>query len=200
MPHLPSHLEAVIADIDAANASDPRLDVIDGVSRPREVVYAERMSACLAQMYPGASEALRIAARAQHICRWRIARDGYPLGREGYNAWRSACREHHATLTSTIMRRHGYREAQVAHVAKIIKKEELKRDPESQALENVVAVVFARHYLAEFVASHRDYDEAKLVGILKKTMRKMDAIGHDAVRALRLAPELRGVVEKALQG
>ena len=98
------------------------------------------------------------------------------------------------------MRRHGYTEAQVAHVAKIIRKEDLKRDPESQALENVVAVVFARHYLAAFVASHPDYDEAKLVGILEKTMRKMDTVGHDAIRALPIPPELRGVVEKALQG
>src|SRR3954462_2010852 len=36
-------------------------------------------------------------------------------------------------------------------------KEELKRDGESQALENVVAVVFAQYYLAEFVATHPDY-------------------------------------------
>ncbi len=84
---------------------------------------------------------------------------GLPLGREGYNAWRTACREHHATLISGIMRRHGYADGDIAQVVKIIRKEQLKRDPESQALENVVAVVFVQHYLDEFIAGHRDYDD-----------------------------------------
>ena len=35
---------AVIADIDAANADDPRTIVVEGVTRPYEVVYSERMT------------------------------------------------------------------------------------------------------------------------------------------------------------
>jgi Domain of unknown function (DUF4202) len=190
---------AVIAEIDAANASDPRREIDGGSSRPREVVYSERMSACLDQLYPSASEELRIAARAQHIRRWEIPRSTYPLGRDGYNAWRSACREHHGQLTATILRRHGFEQAQIAHVAKIIKKEDLKRDPDSQALENVVAVVFARFYLADFMAVHKDYDEARLVEILRKTLRKMDAAGHAAVLGLALPGEVKRVVDLALK-
>ena len=193
-----SRYQAAIAEIDAANASDPRQVMVGGANRPREVVYAEQMSACLSQLYPSASEELRIAARAQHICRWQISRANYPLGRDGYNEWRARCREHHAALASEIMRRHGYPQTQIEHVAKIIRKEDLKRDDDSQALENVVGVVFAQHYLEEFAAAHQDYGEDKIVGILRKTMRKMDAIGHDAVRALKLAPDLQRVVEIAL--
>ena len=193
-----SPFQALIAEIDALNASDPRQELVDGLPRPREVVYAERMTACLSQLYPDGSEELRIAARAQHICRWQIPRAGYPLGRDGYNAWRAACREHHAALASASMRRHGYAEPRIAHVAKIIRKEDLKRDRESQALENVVAVVFARHYLEGFVATHNDYDESKVVGIIRKTLRKMDAVGHAAVRALPLPPHVRRVVDSAL--
>lgn len=191
--------QAVIAEIDAANAQDPRQESVAGTLRPREVVYSERMSECLSRLYPEASEALRIAARAQHICRWQIPRDKYPLGREGYNAWRSACRDHHAALTSAIMRRHGYVDSEIAQVAKIIRKEQLKRDPESQALENVVAVVFVQHYLDAFMAEHKDYDDAKLADILKKTLRKMDPTGHAAALALPLPAATVRLIDMALK-
>ena len=65
-----------MAEIDASNASDPRQVLVDGKSRPREVAYSERMSECLGRLYPGASEELTIAARAQHIRRWQIPRVG----------------------------------------------------------------------------------------------------------------------------
>jgi len=191
--------DATIADIDAANAQDPRLAPVAGAARPREVVYSERMSECLSRLYPDASEPLRIAARAQHICRWQIPRKDYPLGREGYNAWRGACRNHHAALTSAIMRRHGYADDEIAQVVKIIRKEQLKRDPESQALENVVAVVFVQYYLDEFVAEHRDYDDARLADILRKTLRKMDATGHAAALALNLPAASLRLIDMAMK-
>lgn len=197
-PSAPCFL-AVIAEIDDANAHDPRQDIVAGGPRPRELVYSERMSECLARLYPEASEALRIAARAQHICRWQIPRDKHPLGREGYNAWRSACRDHHATLASAIMRRHGYAESEIAQVTKIIRKEQLKRDPESQALENVVGVVFVHHYLDGFVADHEDYDDAKLADILRKTLRKMDPVGHAAALALPLPAATARLIAMALK-
>ncbi|WP_332912350.1 DUF4202 family protein [Algoriphagus boritolerans] len=37
---------------------------------------------------PEASEHLKIAARAQHIGRWRIQRSAYPMDRTGYLTWR----------------------------------------------------------------------------------------------------------------
>ena len=198
MTYPATRLQAVISEIDAANAQDPRKELANGSSYPREVIYSERLSACLSRLYPEASEALRIAARAQHIRRWEIPRSGYPLGRDGYNAWRAACRDHHGALTSAIMRRHGYTEGEIAQVVKIIRKEQLKRDPESQALENVVAVVFVQHYLEAFVADHKDYDDAKLAGILRKTLRKMDAAGHAAVLALPLSEGTGRLVGLAL--
>lgn len=199
MTPLAPRFQAAIAEIDAANAQDPRQESVAGTLRPREVVYSERMSECLSRLYPEASEELRIAARAQHICRWQIPRDKYPLGREGYNAWRAACRDHHAALTSAIMRRHGYVDSEIAQVVKIIRKEQLKRDPESQALENVVAVVFVQNYLDEFVAAHKDYDDAKLADILKKTLRKMDPVGHAAALALPLPAPTRRLIDMALK-
>ena len=193
-----SRLEAVIAAIDAANAADPRSAIVDGIDRPREVVYSERMSQCLARIYPAASQGLQIAARAQHIRRWQIPRSTYPLGRDGYHAWRASCRAHHAALTAGIMGEHGYSDREIAQVVKIINKDEMKQDPESQALENVVGVVFVQHYLDDFIATHTDYDAVKLLNILERTLRKMNAEGHAAILALPLPARTRQLIDTAL--
>lgn len=188
-------MAAVLAEINSMNAADPRTDTVNGVSTPRELLYSQRMSEYLDRLYAGASDALKIAARAQHIRRWDIPRDAYPLGRTGYNAWRTACRNHHSALASDVMRRHGYDEAEVDHVAKLIQKKDLKRDPESQALENVVGAVFVAHYLAAFAEKH---EEPKLLDILRKTARKMDAEGLAAIGTLDLPPHVARLIEKAL--
>ena len=187
-------LDATIAAIDAANADDPRR--VEG--RAFELVYAERMSARLAALYPDASDLLKIATRAQHLRRWEIARGNYEEGRRGYNDWRRACRIHHADLVADIMRAHGYNEAAVAHVGTLIRKEQLKKDRESQALENIAAIVFLEHYFDEFLEKHRDYADDKLVDILGKTLCKMSPKGHAAALALPLPPRARSLVEAAI--
>lgn len=187
-------LEATIAAIDAANADDPRR--IEG--RPFELVYAERMSARLAALYPDASDLLKIATRAQHLRRWEIDRANYEEGRRGYNEWRRACRIHHADLVADIMRAHGYDAASIAHVGALIRKEQLKKDRESQALENIAAIVFLEHYFDDFLEKHRDYPDDKLVDILAKTLCKMSPKGHAAALALPLPARARALVEAAI--
>jgi hypothetical protein len=187
--------EATIAALDAANADDPRR--IEG--EPFECVYARRMSACLARIYPEASELLKIAARAQHLRRWEIPRAAYPEGRHGYDAWRRACRSHHAERAGEIMRTQGYDEDAIARVGAIIRKERLKKDADSQALENVAAVVFLEHYLDDFLNKYAAYDDAKLVDILGKTLCKMSPRGHAAALALPLPERAQALVEEALR-
>ena len=187
-------LDATIAAIDAANADDPRQ--IEG--RAFELVYAERMSARLASLYPDASDLLKIATRAQHLRRWEIERSKYEEGRRGYNDWRRACRIHHANLVADIMSANDYDEPAIAHVGALIRKEQLKKDPESQALENLAAIVFLEHYFDDFLEKHRDYEDDKLVDILGKTLCKMSPRGHAAALALPFAPRARGLVEAAL--
>jgi len=191
-------LAAVFRDIDAANAEDPRTIEVGGIWRPRETVYSEQMSDRLARMYPDASELLQIAARAQHIRRWDIPRTRYPEGRIGYNDWRKACREHHAELVGVILDRHGYSKGEIGHVAKLIKKEQLKKDRESQALENVVDVVFVEHYMEDFLSKYPHYDEDKRVDIVGKILRKMSPKGHTEVLALTLKPQIRALIDKAM--
>ncbi|WP_424362270.1 DUF4202 domain-containing protein [Methylocystis parvus] len=188
-------LEAALAAIDAANAEDPRK--VDG--RAFETVYAERMSTRLAALYPDASDLLKIAARAQHLKRWEIPRGDYPEGRKGYNEWRRACRVHHANLAGEFMRASGYDEAAIAHVGALVRKEQLKKDPESQALENVAAVVFLEHYFDDFLAKYAGYEDEKIIDILGKTLCKMSPKGHAAALALPLPDRARALVAAAVE-
>ncbi len=187
-------LEATLAAIDAANAEDPRK--VDG--QAFESLYAERMSSRLATLYPKASDLLKIAARAQHLRRWQIPRADYPQGRRGYNDWRRACREHHARLAGHIMRANGYDDAAIAHVGALIRKEQLKKDPQSQALENVAAVVFLEHYFQDFLAKYEGYEDEKIIDILGKTLCKMSPKGHAAALALPLPDRARALVSAAV--
>lgn len=194
-----SNFEAVITAIDEANLASPRKSNVDGVERSYENVYSERMSHTLARMYPEASELLKIAARAQHIRRWDIPRGDFPLGPKGYNNWRKTCREHHAEIMRGIMAENGYTEAQILQIGTYLKKQKLKKDDTSQALENVVDVVFLEYYWDEFVEKFPQYDDDKLIDIIGKTLLKMSSHGHQAALALDLPPETLKLVGAALE-
>src|SRR5215470_16063993 len=165
--------DRAIARFDAANAEDPNHELFGGREHPKALVYAERVTAMLARFAPDASEALRLAARCQHLQRWKIPRGEYPMTRAGYHQWRNRLRDFHADLAGAILADSGYDDATIARVASLIRKEALKTDGEAQALEDVVALVFLESYLAEFVVEHDEYDESKLIDILTKTARKM---------------------------
>jgi len=178
---------SAIARFDAANAEDP-----DG----EELVYAQRMSEWLEKFAPGASESLRLAARSQHIRRWEIPRNRYPMDRAGYHRWRNELAAFHAKTAGEILRGVGYDDATVGRVQSLLKKERLKEDPEAQLLEDVICLVFLEHYLPEFAAKH---EEEKVIGILRKTWRKMSERGHDVAMKLPLDTESRILVEEALR-
>ncbi len=190
-------LQDAIARIDAANAEDPNREFVDGAARPKEVVYAERMTGWLEKLAPEASEALRIAARAQHIERWTMPRAEFPDGREGYFRWRTTLAKFHAERTAGIIAEAGYDEAVIDRVKGLLRKHRLKTDPEVQMLEDVACLVFLESYFADFSKKH---DEAKVIGILQKTWAKMSPKGHDAALALDMPAEARALVEKALSG
>jgi hypothetical protein len=66
--------------MDSANSRDPNMIYVGGRSEPVELAYSRRMSRMLDRFRPEASEALKIAARAQHIERWTSSRASYPEG------------------------------------------------------------------------------------------------------------------------
>ena len=185
----------VIAAIDSANADDTNLIEVGGERRPAELVYGERMTQALGAFCSAASEELRIAARGQHIRRWTSKRSDYPEGRTGYLRWRTDLKRFHADTLAGIMTDCGYDEAAIARVRSLVTKQQLKRDPDAQALEDVVCLVFLEHYFADFAAKHAD---DKVVDIVRKTWRKMSARGREAALALDLPEEASRLVAAAL--
>ena len=166
-------LSSAFALIDQANQEDP--NQIDGV--PKEYLYSQRMTEQLHEFVPDASEALQVAARAQHICRWMIPRSEYPEGRKGYHQWRRALYQFHANKTGEILEHLDYDEDFIERVQSLLRKENLRRDAEMQQLEDVICLVFLKHYFADFAANPK-HDEEKLVKIVAKTWRKMSDAGH----------------------
>ena len=81
--------QQAVERFDAANRDDPNRETFEGKEYPKELLYAERMSKWLERIAPEASEALRLAARAQHICRWKIPRTDFSEDRTGYLRWRT---------------------------------------------------------------------------------------------------------------
>lgn len=183
-----TRFERVIARIDAANDADPR---------GHERSYGERMSAALARLAPEASEALRIAVRAQHLERWTIARERFSRDRAGYLRWRSELARFHARRAGELMREVGYDDAAIARVGDLVQKRRLRADEEAQILEDCACLVFLEFELERFAARE---PEEKVIEILGKTWAKMAERGREAARALlpALPPRSRALIERAL--
>ena len=192
-----SKLEQVIARIDEVNAGDPKRDTHDGNEYPKEQIYGIRMMAWVERLDSGASDALKIAARAQHIRRWEVARDTYPEGKAGYYAWRTFLYGFHGEKAGELMREVGYGEDVIADMQAIMQKKNLKKNAGTQTLEDAAALVFLENHFLDF-ADRDDMDEDKLVDILQKTWGKMSDAGHDAALKLVLPDEAAALVAKAL--
>ena len=185
-----SPLARALAAIDEANAADPAREE----GQPAARLYGERMSAELARLFPDASEALQIAARGQHIERWLLPRAEYPEGRAGYLDWRREQGRRHAERVMGIMRAAGYDDEAVEAAGRMLRKEGIKREPEVQALEDVICFTFLRWYFAPFAAG-RDPEQTK--DILRKTAAKMSAAGRARVLAEFDLPEDLAALLKA---
>lgn len=194
-------LKQALAKFDAVNADDPNQEMFEGKSHPKELLYAQRMTAMLDRFAPDASEAVQLAVRCQHICRWKIPRNTYPMDGEGYKRWRTNLYKFHGDTAGAIMREVGYDDEIIGKVQALLRKERLKVNPDTQLLEDVVDLVFLEHYLEDFVNKYSSAGEAKMIDILRKTWKKMSPQGHEAALKLIKLPEaLAPVVLKAVKG
>jgi hypothetical protein len=181
-----SRFDQAIRKFDALNSADPQ---------GKELRYAQQMTAWLDRLAPDASDALKLAARAQHLMRWQIPRDSYPKDRAGYLKWRTTLYDFHADRASEVLREVRYDDATIARVKSLIRKEKLKADPETQTLEDVICLVFLENYFEEFSQEH---DEEKLIRILQRTWKKMSPRGHDAAMTIQYSPPQIALIKKAL--
>ena len=170
-------LARALALIDAANAADPK---------DAALVYGQRMSAELARLFPDASEVLQVAARGQHVERWLLPRSDYPEGKEGYHAWRREQGRRHGLRVAGIMAEAGFPPEDGERVGVLLRKEGIKRDPEVQALEDVICFVFLKWDFARFAAER---GAEQTLDIVQKTARKMSAEARGRVLAEFDLPE-----------
>ena len=193
--------QAAIAAFDKANAQDPNTEMADGKKYPKELLYEKRMSEMQERFAPGASEAVKLAVRAQHIQRWKIPRGDYSMDKPGYMLWRTTLYKFHAETAGNLMREAGYSDDMIARVKNIVSKKGLKTDPETQMMEDVVDLVFLEHYMAGFAAQHPEYDEAKWIQIIRKTWQKMSPNAHEFALAnkIKLPEALVPLILKAVQ-
>jgi hypothetical protein len=197
-----ARFERAIALFDAANAEDPNTEIADGKTVPKELLYAQRMTEMQQRFAPDASEAVRLACRAQHIQRWKTPRKDYPMTPEGYQAWRTGLYKFHAETAGKLMKEAGYDDEMIERVKKVVGKRGLKVNAETQMMEDVVDLVFIEHYMLGFAQAKADYTEEKWLDIIRKTWKKMSDAGHAfAVSGKVKLPEpLVPLILKAVQG
>ena len=181
-------LSRAYALIDEANARDPA---------GQAELYGRRMTETLESFAPEAPETLKIAARAQHIERWRIPRSSYPEGRIPYLTWRKELQKLHARRAGEIMAACGYTKEEIARTGSLLRKERLKQDADAQTLEDVICLVFLRWEAEAFIAKHED---EKVRDILAKTAKKMSAMGLAAAGEVPMGERLGRLLKEALAG
>ncbi len=178
-------LAEVFRRFDEIHAEDPKRVSDNGVEVPWSLRYHRRMTHWLEVLEPGASEALQLAARCQHIRRWTVPRSEYPEGKLGYKTWRSELTIFHGEQAERVLRGCGFETGLIQRVKDLLQKKGLKTDPEVQTLEDVICLVFLENEFAGFASKH---SEEKMHTILRKTWAKMSERGQK--EALELAKSL----------
>lgn len=191
-----TRLDEAFARIDAANADDPNTVEVGGRRRPKEQAHAEMAVEWVRRLRPDASEALLLAARAHHVRRWELPRSEEPEGRAGYLRWKRRLQQHHAAIAGEILAEVGYDAETVARVQAIVRKESLRRDPEVQALEDALCLVFIETQLGD-LADQLDHDH--IVDVVAKTMRKMSEPALAAAATVAVDDRSRDILGRAAE-
>jgi hypothetical protein len=181
--------------IDVENAQDPNSEIFQSKNYPKELLYSNRMYEKLMIFEPNASEEVQIASKAQHICRWKMPRESYPMDRVGYLKWREDLKKFHAKTTADILVKSGYSIGFIDRVSFLIEKKLLKKDMETQLLEDVICLVFLEYYFDTFVQKH---DREKMKNIILKTWNKMSEDGHQQALKINFSDANFQLIKEAL--
>ncbi|MCY3758666.1 MAG: DUF4202 domain-containing protein [Acidobacteria bacterium] len=183
--------------LEGMHREDPLADS-DG---PKDILasldYHERLGRWVERLAPRASAALRLAAHSQHVRRWAIPRDSYPMTRKGYRDWRDALGRFHARTAAEVLARVGYDAYTVARVEQLLRKRRLRTDPEAQTLEDAACLLFLEVQLEDFSRRHT---EEKLLHILRRTWKKMSPAARSLALQLELPDGAAGWLRKAVEG
>ena len=188
---------AALRRFDEENARDPNRETTDDGAQPREFLYAQRLSDWVLRLRPDASEALRLAARCQHLCRWEISRQSYPMTRAGYLQWRATLKQFHARKAGVILRELGYPDDVIRRVQDLNLKKGFPNDPETRVLEDALCLVFLQYQFAELAAKT---GEDKIINALQKSWQKMTPAARAEALKLNYGGREKALLERALNG
>ncbi|KAL3480627.1 hypothetical protein BJX99DRAFT_254301 [Aspergillus californicus] len=191
--------EKALSRIDAAHAQDPKQVTPPQTTTPipYELHYANKMTKYLSLRSPSASDALRLAVRAQHLKRWEVPRTDFPATKIGYLSWRAHLGRRQAMIAQEMCVESGYDQVFAERVAALVRKEGLKggEDEEVQVLEDVACLVFLDDQLEDFSG---ELEEEKVLGILRRTWVKMSSRGQELALGMELGVRGGELVKKAL--
>lgn len=188
-------LEVARSLVDDVHRNDPTRTA---EGEAAELVYADRMEWWVARLDPDASELLRLAARCQHLERWAVPRESFPMDRPGYNAWRRSLYTRQAERARKLLLEAGIDEADAAEVATWVSKSGLRQNAGTQALEDAACLVFFENEIDGFAAKHPDYSAEKYITILRRIWRKMSPDARDHALSLQMAPGLEALLRQAI--
>jgi hypothetical protein len=196
-PAEPARFAEALRRFDEANSRDPNIEQHDGASNPRELLYSQWLTHWVLKLCPQASEELRLAARCQHLCRWLVPRDSYPMTRAGYLQWREGLKKFHAQKSGAILREAGYPEPMIARVQSLNLKKDFPDDPEVRVIEDALCLVFLERQLEALAAKT---SEEKMINALQKSWKKMTPAARAFALELHYSPSDKALLDKALAG
>ena len=187
----PQKFEEAIRRFDEENARDPNQEN----GQPRELLYAQRLTNWVLRLRPNPPETVRLAARCQHLCRWKIPRGDYPMTRAGYLKWRTDLIKFHAQRAGEILREAGYDDETIRRVQDLNLKKNFPADPECCLLEDALCLVFLEFQFADLAAKT---DDDKMVNALKKSWEKMTEAARAEALKLNYGEREKALIQKAL--
>jgi hypothetical protein len=196
-PNDSQRFESALRRFDRENSRDPNHEAVDCIPHPRELLYAQRLVNWVLRLCPGASEELRVAARCQHICRWEIPRQSYPMTRAGYLQWRATLKKFHAQKAGDILREAGYPEDVIRRVQDLNLKKHFPDDHEARVLEDALCLVFLEFQFADLAAKTA---ADKTINALQKSWQKMTEAARAEALKLNYGKREKALLERALKG
>jgi hypothetical protein len=184
-----------LARFDEENSGDPNHEIVDGKQQPRELVYAQWLTDWVLRLRPDASEELRLAARCQHLRRWEVPRNSYPMTRVGYLQWREGLKKFHAQKAGEILKDVGYSEEVVSRVQSLNLKKDFPKDPETRVLEDALCLLFLEKQFADLAAKTA---EDKIINAVQKTWKKMTEQARAKALELSFGEKEKKLIQQAL--
>lgn len=123
------------------------------------------------------------------------------MTRPGYLTWRTKQKTQAAAQVKELLLSMDEPppEADVERILALISKKDLATNEETQVLEDVACLVFLDDQLDGF-ESKPDNDEDKVIGILRKTWKKMSPKGREMALQMKHSDRATSLLQRALKG